>query len=90
MLTAISSIATNMTTAAKKDLGFRMKKFLDYAATHPDAKIRFVASDMQLWIHSDASYLSKPKARSRAGGYFYLSKKLNYPIEPTSPCPPDN
>ena len=28
---------------------------------------------MILNIHSDASYLSTPKARSRAGGYFFLS-----------------
>jgi hypothetical protein len=27
---------------------------------------------MQLKIHSDASYLSEPKAKSRIGGYFYL------------------
>ncbi len=27
---------------------------------------------MILNIHSDASYLSAPKARSRAGGYFFL------------------
>jgi len=27
---------------------------------------------MILNIHSDASYLSTPKARSRAGGYFFL------------------
>jgi hypothetical protein len=26
-------------------------------------------------IHSDASYLSEPKARSRVGGYFYLGNK---------------
>ena len=36
------------------------------------AKIRYKASDMVLNIHSDASYLSAPKARSRAGGYFFL------------------
>ena len=75
MLSTISSIATNMTTATRKDLDFRMNQFLDYAATHPDARIRFIASNMQLWIHSDASYLSEPKTRSRAGGYFFLSKK---------------
>ena len=40
--------------------------------THPDAKIRYHASDMILNVHSDASYLSAPKARSRAGGYFFL------------------
>jgi hypothetical protein len=35
-------------------------------------KIRYRASDMILNVHSDASYLSAPKARSRAGGYFFL------------------
>jgi hypothetical protein len=28
---------------------------------------------MVLVVHSDASYLSEPKARSRAGGHFFLS-----------------
>jgi hypothetical protein len=41
--------------------------------THPNAKIRYRASDMILNVHSDASYLSAPKAHSRAGGYFFLS-----------------
>jgi hypothetical protein len=39
---------------------------------HPNAKIRYRASDMILNVHSDASYLSAPKARSRAGDYFFL------------------
>ena len=30
---------------------------------------------MKLAVHSDVSYLSKPNARSRAGGYLSLSKK---------------
>ena len=90
MLASISSIATNMTTAQQKDLDFRIKQFLNYAATHPDANIRFIASEMHLWIHSNASYLTEPKARSRAGGFFYLSKKPNLPIDPSQPAPPDN
>jgi hypothetical protein len=45
---------------------------LNYAATYPDAAVRFHKSDMVQYIHSDASYLSEPKARSRVGGYFYL------------------
>ena len=52
-----------------------MIHFLDYCATHPEATIRFHASDMILKIHSDASYLSEPEAKSRAGGYFYLGNK---------------
>jgi hypothetical protein len=39
---------------------------------NPDAKIRYPASDMILNVHSDASYLSAPRAHSRAGGYFFL------------------
>jgi hypothetical protein len=39
---------------------------LDYLAAHPDATIRYNASDMVLHIHSDASYLSVSNARSRS------------------------
>jgi hypothetical protein len=46
--------------------------FLDYMWTHPDSKIRYHASNMILNIHSNASYLSAPCPRSRAGGYFFL------------------
>ena len=45
---------------------------LDYAATHPDTKIRYRVLDMILQIHTDASYLSEPKARSRAAGHYFL------------------
>ena len=50
--------------------------FLNYAASHPDAKICFSASDMILHIDSDGSYLSESKLRSRVGGIFYLRSKL--------------
>jgi hypothetical protein len=35
---------------------------------------------MVLVVHSDASYLSKPKAQSRAGGHFFLSSDTEDPI----------
>jgi hypothetical protein len=41
--------------------------------THPDAIICYRASDMTLNIHSNASYLSAPRARSCASSYFFLS-----------------
>ena len=50
--------------------------FLDYCASHPDATIRYNASDMVLWTVSDASYLSEPNAKSRAGGMFFLSDRV--------------
>jgi hypothetical protein len=48
---------------------------LDYLATHPDATIRYHASDMVLHIHSDASYLSVSNAQSRLGGLLFLGNK---------------
>ena len=44
-----------------------------YVATYPDAVITFKTSNMVLAIHSNASYLTEPRARSRAGGYFYMA-----------------
>ena len=52
-----------------------VKQFLDYCATHPNSGVIFVASDMMLALHSDASYLSELESKSRAAGYFFLSKK---------------
>ena len=60
-------------------------------ATYPHAVIRFYASNMILNVHSDASYLTATKARSRIGGHFFLGSiprdgqpiKLNGPIHVT-------
>jgi hypothetical protein len=48
---------------------------LDYLAIHPDATIRYHASDMILHIQSDTSYLSVSNARIRLGGLFFLGNK---------------
>ena len=50
-----------------------VQQLLDYLASNPNTKIRFHASGMILFIHSDASYLLVTKARSRASGVFLLS-----------------
>ena len=50
----------------------KLVQLLNYCATHPDASVRFTASNMILAIESDTSYLSVTKGRSRAAGYFYL------------------
>jgi hypothetical protein len=54
---------------------------MDYLATHPDAAIRYHASDMILHIHIDASYLSVSNARSCHVGLFFLGNK--YPEQDT-------
>eukprot|EP00957_Ditylum_brightwellii_P135957 10369012-Ditylum_brightwellii.AAC.1 len=41
-------------------------------ATYPDAIIQYSTPNMVLNIHTDASYLSEPNARSTAGGHYFL------------------
>ena len=43
------------------------------------AILTYDASDMVLAIHSDASYLSEKKSRSRVGGHFFMSTNDEYP-----------
>jgi hypothetical protein len=73
LLVALSTLAAAQTKGTTNTMD-ALIQLLDYAATHPNAAIRYHRSDMILYVHSDASYLSEPKARSRVGGYFYLGK----------------
>ncbi len=61
MLTALSAIASAQAKSMEETMT-RCKQFLDYAATHQDAILTYKSSNMVLVVHSDASYLSKPKA----------------------------
>jgi hypothetical protein len=73
-MTDISSLASQQATATK-DTDAKLLQLLDYCTTHPNAKLRYHASDMILNIHSDAGYLNKPESRSRSGGHFFISSK---------------
>jgi hypothetical protein len=68
---ALSAIAPQQSAPTEETLA-HVNQFLDYIWTHTDAKIHYRASNMILNVHSDASYLSAPKAQSHAGGYFFL------------------
>jgi hypothetical protein len=76
MLVTLSSLASKQAKATKLT-NSDVHRFLDYCATHPDATLKYQASDMILKIHSDAGYLNESKGRSRAGGHFYLGNKDN-------------
>jgi hypothetical protein len=78
MLVALGTIAANQSKATATT-AHAVVKLINYAATHPDAAIRYHASDMVLYLHSDASYLSASKVRSRAGHHFFLS---DTPLDP--------
>jgi hypothetical protein len=58
----LNEIATEQTKAKEKTQA-ATDQLLDYLATHPDATIRYHASDMIMPIHSDATYLSVSNAR---------------------------
>ena len=70
-LVGLNAMAMQQTSATENTLK-RTEDLLDYATTHSNAKIRYTASDMILQIHTDASYLSEPKAQSRAAGHYFL------------------
>ena len=75
ILMTLSAIA-NEKAAATENTEIKVLKLLNYLATHPEAKIRFHATDMILNIQSDASYLSETRARSRLAGYFFLGRNI--------------
>ena len=76
LLVALGEIASSQ-SAPTQDTMKKLTWLLNYVASNPNASIRYEASDMCLHVHSDASYLSVPKARSRAGGHFFLSNHPN-------------
>ena len=86
MLPALGSLSAAQTRATEATAK-ACTKLLNYAATHPNATIRFAKSGMILRVHSDASYLSETEARSRAGGFFYLGDNTadTAPDSPPSP-----
>jgi hypothetical protein len=56
----------------RKDDAKRLQ-FLDYAASQEDTIITYQASNIRLAIHTDTSYLSEPKACSRAGSHMFMA-----------------
>jgi hypothetical protein len=52
MLIALGSIATQQANPTKNTM-IKVKQFLDYAFTHPNAIVTYQASDMVLAAHSD-------------------------------------
>ena len=56
MARTLSSVVAKQSKATTK-VREEVKQFLDYCATHPNATVRFLASDMILTLRSDASYV---------------------------------
>ena len=86
MLPGLNQISTKQskpTQTTRKNVDH----LLNYVATHPNAVLRYHASDMVLHVDSDAAYLVLPQARSRIAGHYYLSNDPTYTktIQPNGP-----
>ncbi len=79
MLTPLSALASEQATPTEQTMQ-NCLQFLDYAALQEEAIITYWASNMKLAIHNNASYLSKPKARSQAGGHMFMAGTEEIPI----------
>ncbi len=71
VLMALSTITDEQTIATECTLA-KCTQMLDYLAHNVTAKVRFHVSDMIMSIHSNTSYLSEAKARSRTCGHFFM------------------
>jgi hypothetical protein len=78
IITGLSSLAAAQAKPTAQTL-LLINRLLDYVATNPDAILTYKKSDMVLAVHSNASYLSEPAARSQVGGHFFCSSNMDDP-----------
>jgi hypothetical protein len=85
LLPALSALASQQANPTEQTLAL-CKQFLDCMASQDKAVLTYKASNMVLAIHSNASYLSKPKACSRTGGHMFMAGRDTYQqiMEPSS------
>ena len=89
MLVVLNSIVTEKSISTEAT-SKAVTQLFNCAATHYEAITRYHASSMILHIHSDTSLLSEPGAKSRAGGYNYLSTASADPKKAPPKQPPLN
>jgi hypothetical protein len=80
ILPSLNEIATQQANPTTETME-KCDMLMDYLASNPDAKVRFYASDMYLYLETDAAYLVLPQARSWCAAYYYLSDKLKSPTD---------
>ena len=81
ILPALSDISLDQYKVTK-NTEKQVTKILNYFASNPNTEIQYRARGTKLAIHSDASYLSVSRARSRASGAHLLSRGPPNPKKP--------
>ena len=69
ILHALNCLSTQVNRGTERTMK-ALKHFLDYCYDNQDAVKLYIASNMILFIDSDAAYLVEYEARSRAGRFF--------------------
>ena len=72
ILVALNNISLEQSSATK-NTSKKVAILLNDLNTNPNASIQYHTSGMILYVHSDASYMSIKKPRSRTGGIHFLS-----------------
>ena len=78
VLTALSAIASQQAKPTTDTMA-KTKLLLDYLASQEEVILTYSVNNLVLAVHSNAGYLNKLKARSRAGGHFFLSSNAKIP-----------
>ena len=88
VLTATCALAAEQASPTLSTMT-RLDRLLGFVSAHPNGRKVYRASDMILCVHSDASYLSRPRAGSVAGSTHYMGSSamtfladgpINHPI----------
>jgi hypothetical protein len=74
ILPAISAIPSRQSQGTE-DMAVACHQLFDNNATHPNAGIYYLASNMILAVHTNTLYLSEHNVRSQASVHFYLTNK---------------
>ncbi len=74
--TAVHYLGSIQSKPTTNDMA-KMDRLLRYLSSHPNNSLRFYASNMVYQLMSDASYLSRPRARSVGGWLGYLGDAYN-------------
>ncbi|EJK62785.1 hypothetical protein THAOC_16591 [Thalassiosira oceanica] len=78
LLVPLSSLSSQQASPTETTMT-KARQLLDFIASQEEPILTYHASEMILAAHADASYLSEPNARSRAGGHIFLSNDVQYP-----------
>ena len=69
------NLIASLQSSPTKQVAAIADRLLQFCARYPNNELVYHTCEMTLFIQADASYLSRPNARSIAGGICYLGNK---------------